>query len=157
MRRRHQAAGRLRRRLCRAERGIDRVRFGRRAEIDDHLGDRQFALRRAETFVSFPAGQRLGQRVRIGHADILGGEADQAAGDVAGVFAAGQHAREPIQRRIGIRTTQRLMQRGDQVVVLFPILVVQRGAAGEQLGHPGGSIGFVSGGSAAICSAMFRI
>ncbi len=78
------------------------------------------------------------QRLRVGEADILGGEADQAAGDVAGVLAAGEHAGEPVERRVRVGAAQRLMQRGDEVVVLLAILVVERGAAADHLGEAGG-------------------
>lgn len=67
--------------------------------------------------------------VKVGEADIFAGEAQQAAGDVARVFAARQHPREPIQRGIAVGAAQRFVQRADEVVVAFLRFVVQRAAA----------------------------
>ncbi len=118
-----------------AERGVGGVRFRRGGEIDHQLRDRQFALGRAEPVVGVPGGERLHQRLRVGEADILDRGAGQPAQDVDRVLAAGQHARQPIERRIGIRAAQRFVQRADQVVVALLRLVVERRAALHERGQ----------------------
>ena len=100
----------LGRALCRAEGDVGGVRFGRGGEVEHGLGDRELALGRAEALVDVPGGERLRQRLRVGHADVLGGEADQAAGDEERVLAAGEHAREPVEGRVGVGAAQRLVQ-----------------------------------------------
>ena len=73
---------------------------------------------RAETVVGVLGRDGLSeQRLRVGQADILDGHAHQAAGDVERILAAVEHARKPIERRIGVRAAHRFVQRADQVVV----------------------------------------
>ena len=48
------------------------------------LGERELALGAAEPLIGLPAGERGGQGRRVRQPDILRGEADQPAGDVAG-------------------------------------------------------------------------
>ena len=133
--RRHQRAGLARHRARLAERVIGGVRFRRGREIDHELRHRQLALGRAEPVVGVPGGERLHQRLRVGEADILDRRAGQPAQDIDRVLAAGQHARQPIERRVGVRAAQRFVQRADQVVVAFLLLVVERRAALHQFGE----------------------
>ena len=80
------------------------VRFGSRAQIDHRLGNSQLAFRRSKPFISVPGGQRLGEGLRIGKTDILGGKAHQTAGDVERIFAAIQHACKPVECSIRVRS-----------------------------------------------------
>jgi hypothetical protein len=64
------------------------------------------------------------QRHGIGLADVLGGGANQPTGHEQRVLAAGQHSREPIERRVRVRAADRLMQGRNEVVVLLAVLVV---------------------------------
>ena len=75
------------------------------------------------------AGRRFGdeERVRIGEADVFGREDDEPARDEARVLARFEHAREPVQARIGIGAADRLDERGDDVVVL--VVAVANGCA----------------------------
>ena len=93
------------------------------------LGEGQLALGRADALVGLPGRDALDQGLGIGEADVLDGEAHQAAGDVARVLAARQHARQPIERRVGVGAPERLVQGGNQVVVALLALVVERRAA----------------------------
>ena len=65
-----------------------------------------------------------GQRLGIGEADILGGKPHEPARNVERIVTAFQHAGEPVERGIGIGTTEGLVERGDGVVVGFATLVV---------------------------------
>ena len=67
-----------------------------------------------------------GERLRIGVADVLGGEAHQAPRDVERILAGLEHARQPVDGGIRIAVAHRLVQRGDDVVVLFAALVVEQ-------------------------------
>ena len=68
-------------------------------------------------------GQR--ERERVGHADVLGREDHEPAGDEPRVLAGFEHAREPVEPRVGIRAADALDERGDDVVVLV-VAVAQR-------------------------------
>ena len=105
--------------LHRAVGGVDGVRLGREAEIDDGLGQRQVAFGRAEKIDGFFGGEAEIERFRSGEADVFDGHADHAAGEIERVFAGGEHARQPIERGVGIAVAHALVQRGDEVVVLF--------------------------------------
>ncbi len=74
-----------------------------------------------------------GQRLRIGVADVFGREAHEPARDVQRILAGFDHAREPVDRGIGIAVAHRLVQRRDEVVVLLAGLVVEQRAALNRL------------------------
>ena len=69
------------------------------------------------------------ERLRIGVADVLGREAHQPPRDVQRILAGLEHARQPVDRRVGIAVAHRLVQRRDQVVVLLAASC-RRGARG---------------------------
>ena len=83
--------------------------------MDDALDQGQLALRRAQALVGLPGGEGLDEGLGVGQADVLDGEAHQAPRDVAGVLAADNHAREPVERGVGVGAAQRLVQRADKV------------------------------------------
>ena len=103
--------------LGRAEGRVGRVRFRRGRDVDHGLRDREFALRRAEEIVGVLGGVGDDERLRIGEADVLDRHAHQPARDVERVLAGVEHAREIVERRVGIGAAHRLVQRRDQVVV----------------------------------------
>ena len=65
------------------------------------------------------------QRLRVGVADVLGGEDDHPPGDEPRVLAALEHRREVVERRVGVRAARRLDPGRDVVVVLVAGLVVE--------------------------------
>ena len=82
------------------------------------------AFRRAEEIESVLRGEGDGERGRFGEADVFAGHAHHAAREVERVFAGFEHAREPVEGRVGIGVAHGLVQRGDEVVVLFAGFVV---------------------------------
>jgi hypothetical protein len=78
-------------------------------------------------------GEAQVQRLRRGEADVLDRHAHDAARDVHGVFAGSEHAAQPVERRVGIRVAHALVQRGDEVVVLLALLVVEQHALLQRL------------------------
>ncbi len=125
---RHQGAGLVRRLLRRLEGFIDADRLRRGGQMDHGLSQRQLPLRRAEEVVGVlgRVGDQNGQGV--GLTDVLDRHAHDAARQIERVFAPVQHPRQPVERRVRIRSAHRLMQGRDEVVVLFPRLVVGGGA-----------------------------
>ena len=106
-------------------RGVDGVGLGRERQIARGLRQRELALGRAEEVVGLLGVEREAERVRIGVAHVLGGEAHEAARDVERILAGLEHPPEPVERAVGIGVAQRLVQGGDEVVVLLARLVVE--------------------------------
>src|SRR5690606_37267904 len=78
---------------------------------------------------------RYGQIERrgVGESDVLDRHPYEAPSDVEGVLPAAQHPRQPVEGAVRIATPHRLVQGGDQVVVLLSRLVVQGEAVLERL------------------------
>ena len=117
---------------------VDRVTLGRLGEIDHRLGDGELALGEADEMKRPLRGGRHGERIRIRHADVFRGEAHEAPQDVHGVFAPLEHAREPVERGVGIGSPQGLVKCGDEIVVLLTRLVVEQRLALGGLAHQPG-------------------
>jgi len=64
------------------------------------------------------------QRLRIGQADVLRRQDDQAARDKARVLVAGEHLGEPVQRGVRIAAAAALDEGGDRVVVFVLVGIV---------------------------------
>mmetsp|Transcript_121880 Transcript_121880/g.339758 ORF Transcript_121880/g.339758 Transcript_121880/m.339758 type:complete len:468 (+) Transcript_121880:133-1536(+) len=103
---------------------VDGVGLGRHRQVNHGLGQGQLAFGGAQALVGLGRVQRDAQRARVGQADVFTRHADQPAGDVAGIHAAIQHAREPVQRAVRAAAAHRFVQRGDDVVELVAALVV---------------------------------
>ena len=115
---------------------IDGVRLRRGRDIDDGLGDRQFALRAAEEVVGVLGRASHDEGLRIGEPDVLGGHAHDAASDEQGVLAGLEHPGEIVERRVGVRAAHAFVQRRDQVVVAVLRLVVEGRAPLHDVDQP---------------------
>ncbi len=74
------------------------------------------------------------KRVRVRQPDVLNRHAHQPPRQKQGILARRQHARQIIQRRVGIRAAHRLVQGGNQVVMAVRRLVIKRHALLHALG-----------------------
>ena len=108
--------------------GVEGVRFGRGTKVDDRLRQREIAFGHAEEVDGVAGRQRDVERVGIGEADVLRRHADDATRDVESVFPGLEHASQPVERSVRIAVAHALVQRGDEVVVLFAGLVVHEDA-----------------------------
>jgi len=101
-----------------------RVRLRRQRQVDRRLGEIQRALGQADPVDG--AGRCVGdqQRLRVGLADVLGGEDDHAAGDEARVLAALEHRRQVVERGVDVGAAGRLDPGRDEVVVAIALAVV---------------------------------
>ena len=81
--------------------------------------------------------QRDLERARIGVADVLGREPDEPARDVERILAGLEHARQPVDGRVGVAVAHRFVQRRNDVVVLLAGLVVEQRAPLDQAGERG--------------------
>ena len=106
-----------------AEGHVGRVALGHAGEVDHGLGDGELALGAAEALVGLPGVEGDAQRTRVGVADVLARHAHHAPGDVEGVAAAVEHAREPVQGRVRVGAAHGLVQRRDLVVEQVAALV----------------------------------
>ncbi len=95
--RRHQRARLLRPPRGALESNIGGIRFRRRGEVDDRLGERQFALGRAQEIIDVLGRKRLAHGLGVGKPDVLVGHAHHAPGDVERVLARFQHAGQPVE------------------------------------------------------------
>ena len=73
-------------------------------------GDGEFALGRAEKIIGVLGRIGDDQRLRIGEADVLDRHAHDAAREEQRILAGVEHAREIIERRIGIGAAHRFVQ-----------------------------------------------
>ena len=69
------------------------------------------------------------KRLRVGVANILRSLNHNTASDKLGILACIDHAREPIDRGIGVTTAHRLNKRTDDVVVHVTVFVVRKATA----------------------------
>ena len=69
-------------------------------------------------------GQGHRERPRIGQPDVLRGHPHHPARDVERVLAPHEHPGQPVQGAFHVGAADRLVERGDDVVVLFAALVV---------------------------------
>ena len=94
------------------------VALRRQRELDHRVREVDRDLGQADVLDG--AGRSVGdeQRLRIGEPDVLAREDDEPAGDETRVLAGFEHAREPVEARVGIGAADRLDERGDDVVVL---------------------------------------
>jgi hypothetical protein len=120
--------------------GVDGVRFGREGEVDDGLGEGEVAFGRAEEVHGVAGGEAEVEGFGRGEADVFDGHADDAAGDVHGVFAGLQHAAEPVEGGVGVGVADGFVQRGDDVVVLLALFVVEQDAALQGFGGDRGLV-----------------
>ena len=72
--------------------GVDRVGFGGHGEVDDGLGEGQVAFGGAEELHGLAGAEAEVEGFGGGEADVFDGHADDAAGEVHGVFAGQEHA-----------------------------------------------------------------
>jgi hypothetical protein len=75
--------------------------------------------------------------------DILHRRADQPAQQEQRLLAARQHPREIVKRRLRVGPADGFVERGDEVVMPLPVLVVDRDPAVEQAASAAGSSGRV--------------
>ena len=105
--------------------GVERVGFGRERKIDGGLREREIAFGRAEEVESLFCGESDGESVGFGQADVFAGHAHHAAREIERVFAGFEHAREPVERGVGVGIADGFVQRGNEIEVLLAGFVVE--------------------------------
>ena len=109
---------------CLPERDVRRVRLRRAREVDRRLREVEPRLGQPDVLDRLRRRDRDEQRLRVGVADVLGGEHDHAPRDEARVLAAFEHRGEVVDRRLHVARARRLDPRRDEVVVRVAALVV---------------------------------
>src|SRR5699024_8371339 len=79
-------------------------------------------------------GDRDGQRLRVGHADVLGRGDDDAAGDEPRVLTGDDHPRQIVQGRVDVGAADGFDEGRDDVVVLVAVPVVAQHGFAARLG-----------------------
>src|SRR3546814_9705151 len=96
--RRHQRSRVAGRFPCGLLRYISRIRLGSGGAIEAGLHNRQLAFGAAQKLIGILGGEALDQRLRIGKADILAGEADDTAQDIKRFLTRDKHSGQIIKR-----------------------------------------------------------
>ncbi len=78
-------------------------------------------------------GEAQVQSFRRGQADVLHRHADEPARDVVRVLPRGQHAAQPVERRVRVGVAHGFVKRRDQVIVLLAALVIEQDALLQRL------------------------
>ena len=105
------------------------VRLGRGGQIYHRLHNGQLTLGRAEEVIRVLGCNSYGKRPRIGQPDVFRRHPYHTSREEQRIFAAVDHSRQPIQRSLHVAASHRLVQRRNDVVVLFTTLVVAGHAA----------------------------
>ena len=103
---------------------VGRVALRRCSQVDSSLCQWDTSLGPSYLHDSVKGGVGQQQCVRVGKADILACRYDKAAGDELRVLAALYHPCHPVKGCVRVRSTNRLDECGDDVVVHLTILVV---------------------------------
>ena len=103
---------------------VNRIGPGRQGQIDHGVGQVDIAFRHSQEVAGLVDGDRQSKGVIIGQSDVLGGKPDQPPGDVQGVFPGLQHPGQPVDSCIGIAVSHGFMEGGDQIIMLFTILII---------------------------------
>ena len=70
--------------------------------MDHGLGQVELGLGQADELDGPGRGVGHDQRHRVGHADVLGGQDHEPAGDEAGVLPRLEHAGQPVEAGVGV-------------------------------------------------------
>jgi hypothetical protein len=99
----------------------------RQREVDGGLSEVELSLGQSDVLDGVRRSDRDDECIRIGIADVLGGEDHQPAGHEARVFARLEHRREVVDGGVRIGPTHRLDECGRDVVVTVAGAVVDKG------------------------------
>ena len=83
------------------------------------------AIRPADLIHRVERGVGKQQRIGVGIADILACQDQHTPGNEFHVFAAGDHACQPVHSRVGVAAADRFDEGGDDVVMLLAFFIVE--------------------------------
>ena len=112
---------------------LDQVGLGSLGQVNRRLRQRKEGFGQADQVRDLRGGRSLHDRLRIGQADIFGGEDAQPSCDEDRVGAAFDHPRQPVQGGVCVGVSHGLDQGRDQVVVVFSLPVVGEPCAAQRL------------------------
>ena len=104
---------------------VGRVALGAGGQVDGRLGQRDARFGHADLVYRVEAGVGQQQGVGVRKPDVLRSEDHQPPGQKTRLFASGQHARQIVDRGIGVAAPHRFDEGRDDVVVLLAVLVVE--------------------------------
>ena len=103
------------------------VGFRRKREINHRFRQMNAAFRHSDEVARLIGSDGDLKRFGVCKTHVLACKAGHAAGDVEGVFARFQHARQPIDGGVRVGVAHGLVQGGDDVVVFLARLVIEEG------------------------------
>ena len=95
------------------------VALGGRGQVQNGLREGRIPLWHAKEMHRLFGGDGHSEPLGIRVPDILRSEAHESSGNVEGILARLDHSGQPVHGRVRITVSHRLVQRGNQVVVLF--------------------------------------
>ena len=113
----------------RIEKGEGCIALGSRGQIETGLGQMEPSLRHANVIESLGRAHDHPQGVGIGQAHVFRGENYHAAENKTGILARVDHARHPVQSRVGIRAPHGFDESGNRIEMRVPLLVIKHGLA----------------------------
>ncbi|MDZ7800955.1 MAG: hypothetical protein U5K81_09225 [Trueperaceae bacterium] len=125
--RRHAGVGLVLDRRQGVEEGQGTVRLRRVGQVQRRLRQVEASLRHAHRLERLRRRLGVDQRVGVGQPHVLGRQDAQPPQHEAGVLPGVDHLRQPVQRRVRVRTTHALDEGADHVEVRVALLVVQHG------------------------------
>src|SRR5688500_12141858 len=93
------------------------VRLGGGRQVDHRFGQIELRLGKADVLDGVGGGGGHDEGHRVGYADVLRSEDDEAAGDEAGVLPRFEHAGQPVDAGVRVGAPDRLDEGADDVVV----------------------------------------
>ena len=115
------------------EEGKARIALGRGGQVERSLGQVKAPFGHPDIVESLRAGDDDPQGVGVRHTDVFTRKDEHAAKNEARVLASVDHARHPVEGRVGIGAAQTLDEGADGVVVDVAFLVIQHGPALDAL------------------------
>ena len=114
---------------------VQSVGFWRKGKISHSMDQIHITLRHPVEMACLVSRHRHLQRLAVRNSHIFAGETDQAARNIQRILSALQHPHQPVDRGIGIAVPHGFVECRDEIIVLFPIFIIQKGLSGNALLH----------------------
>ena len=98
------------------------------------MGQMYVAFRHAQEMAGLVNGYGNLQGMAVRHSNVLACKTDQPSCDVEGILASLEHPAHPVYGGIRVAVAHGFVEGGDQVVMFFTVLIIQKGFPADALG-----------------------